>query len=645
MSDWTDTRRCSSKRIQSMLSIVVIVFISAGCTGLPFANDDATPVRVAKEGASVAGAAKEATPTSAAKTAADAPPTGSPTATARSGARSVNESVNEVVAIALGDTISVNGPGASVDGNAVRITASGTYSISGTLKDGQIVVDTKDDRTVKLVLNGVDITCTSSAPIYVKRARATVISLADGTENQIADGNSYQIDDAVADEPNAAIFSKGNLTIEGGGSLTVDANYRHAIASKDEINITGGNIAVNAANDGIKGRDFIAIKGGNVTVNAKGDGIQSNNDVDPRMGYVSIEGGNIDVTAEKDGIQAETSVVISGGTTTVSTGGGSAGGSRSDSSEGASEDRDASDSSADKARGIKAGSDVRIEGGTIAVDSFDDAINSSGNITIEDGILVLASGDDGIHADFALTISGGEINVTKSYEAIEGAVIAINGGTIRLAASDDGLNVADGGDRSSSSGRPGRDSSGPSVDKHLSIESGYVVIDAAGDGLDVNGWARMAGGTVIVNGPVVDYNGALDYAREFTVAGGTLVAVGSTGMAQAPDATSTQHSLVVTLSSPQPGGTLVHIEAEDGTEILTFAPIREYQSVIYSSPELKKGVTYNVYVGGSSTGSVVDGVYSDGSYTPGVRTARPTVSSIVSGIGSVEGSLPNDRRR
>jgi len=588
MNDRLGMRIRAEKRHRPMLLIAIGVFMFSGCTSLLIANDNATPVGSVKDGASVAGGAKEATAT-----------TGLPAES--------EHSADEVVEIALGDPITVNGLGASVEGSAVRITAGGTYSISGTLNDGQIIVDTKDKNAVNLVLNGADITSASSAPIYVKRAKTTEIALADGTESHITDGDSYDIEDPEANEPNAAIFSKGNLTLSGNGSLTVEANYRNAITSKDELNITGGNITVNAANDGIRGRDYIAVKNGNITVNAKADGMQSNNDEDPERGFISIEGGTINITAGEDGIQAATSVVIRGGMTMASSGGGSANSSRSGSRGNTLGNRSTDSGPSVSAKGIKAVSAIKIEGGTIMVDSSDDAINSNDSITIDDGNIVLASGNNGMLSDSTLTINGGDISVTKSHEAIEAAVIAINGGNIRLAASDDGVSVAGGLDRAN--GRPGRANS--PADKHLTIEGGYVVVDAKGDGIDITGWAKMTGGTVIVNGPGGDHDGALDYDREFTMAGGT------------------QYSLAPNLGSKQPAGILVQIEAEDGTEILTFAPIREYQSVVYSSSKLKKGSTYNVYVGGSSTGSVVDGVYSGGSYTPGTRSASLTIVEIV----------------
>jgi hypothetical protein len=201
-----------------------------------------------------------------------------------------------------GDSITFEGNGATVNGKIITLTSAGTYSVSGTLTDGQIVVDTADPETVVLVLNGVDITYSTSAPIYVRNAEKTVITLADGTENIVTDGVAYVFSDGDPDEPNAAIFSKDDLTINGSGSLTVHANYNNGIASKDDLKITGGTITVNAVNDGIKGRDSIAVLDGTITINAGGDGLQANNDEDAEKGYVFIEGGVVEVIAGQDGV-------------------------------------------------------------------------------------------------------------------------------------------------------------------------------------------------------------------------------------------------------------------------------------------------------------------------------------------------------
>jgi hypothetical protein len=196
-----------------------------------------------------------------------------------------------------GDTISVAGDGAVVNGSSVSITAAGTYTLSGTLNNGQIFVETDDEDPVVLILNGVNITNATSAPIYVSNADKVVITLAEGTENVVTDGDSYLFADAAATdaasaEPNATIFSKADLTINGSGSLTVNANYNNGIVSKDDLKIVSGAITVNAVNDGIKGRDSIAVKDGTITINAGGDGMQANNDEDAEQGYIVIEGGH-----------------------------------------------------------------------------------------------------------------------------------------------------------------------------------------------------------------------------------------------------------------------------------------------------------------------------------------------------------------
>jgi hypothetical protein len=150
----------------------------------------------------------------------------------------------------------------------------------------------------------------------------------------------------------------------------------------------------------------------------------------------------------------------------------------------------------------------------------------------------------------------------------------------------------------------------------------------------------MTGGIVIVNGPTANNNGALDYAGAFQITGGFLVAVGSSGMAQAPSTSSTQYSVAMNFPSPQTAGTMVHFETEEGEEILTFVPTKAYQSVVLCSPELGNGSTYVVYSGGSSTGTVADGLYSDGTYTAGTEITRFTISSVVTGAGSYSGGFP-----
>ena len=236
-----------------------------------------------------------------------------------------NESVSEAnTYINLGTETTIEGQGAEVSNNKITITKAGTYSVSGKVEDGQIIVNAGDEDKVYIILNGADIKCSNSAPIYVKNAKKAILSLADGTENNITDGENYVLEDESSNEPNAAIFSKDDMTIIGTGKLTVNANYNNGIASNDDLKIQSGNIVVNAKNNGIKGKDCINITDGNINITSEGDGMQSDNTKDETKGYVYIEGGKINITSKEDGIQAETQLLVADGDINIKTGEGSA---------------------------------------------------------------------------------------------------------------------------------------------------------------------------------------------------------------------------------------------------------------------------------------------------------------------------------
>ena len=521
-----------------------------------------------------------------------------------------------------GNTITVSGNGATVDGSKVTITSAGTYSLNGSMADGQIIVDSKDEEIVRLVLNGIDIKCSTSAPINIANAEKAVIVLADNTENYVADGPSYIFEEADEDEPNAALFSKDDLTICGNGSLTVKGNYNDGIASKDGLVINGSTIFVNSIDDGIRGKDYLVVKGGNITINAKGDGLKSDNDEDATKGYISIENGVIDITSGRDAIQGKTDVLITDGQFNLNTGGGS--NSRLDEST--------------SAKGIKAVINTIIDDGIIKINSADDAVHSNGSLVINGGSFDISTGDDGIHADSTLGVNGGDIRISNSYEGLESANIQIDNGNIHITSSDDGLNGAGGHDGSGMDGGPGRPGPpggfAPSGNYNLYINGGYIAINAAGDGIDINGSIVMTGGVVLVDGPVQNMNSALDYDASFKITGGFLLAVGSAGMAQAPGTSSSQYSVLVNFTSSRTPGTIVHLQTSAKKELFTFVPTKTYQSIAFSSPELAKGTSYNMYYGGSSTGTVEDGLYRDGTYTPGTQYTSYTISSIVTKINS-----------
>lgn len=386
-----------------------------------------------------------------------------------------------------GDKITTENSNVSISDTIVTIKSGGTYSISGTLDDGQIRVQVSDSEQVHLILDGVNITCSNSSAIYVVNADKTIITLNENTINTLTDGTSYA--NTVEDEPNACLFSHDDLTINGIGILNINANYQDGIACKDDLVIISSTITVKATDDGIRGKDSITISEANITVDSKADCIKSTNDTDTSKGYIIIESGTFNLVATGNG-----------------------------------------DSSS---KGIKAVQNITIEKGTFNINSIDDGIHSNNIIAIKDGDFTISTGDDGIHSDSKLTIDGGNINITKSYEGIESADITINGGIIKIVASDDGINAAGGVDSSGSSSNNGFGMGGPGQDMfssstgYLTITGGDIYINASGDGLDANGNITQTGGTVYVEGPTNGGNGALDYDGTFNIIGGDLIAVGA----------------------------------------------------------------------------------------------------------------------
>lgn len=477
-----------------------------------------------------------------------------------------------------GTDVTIGGNGASGKGSDVTISQPGTYVVSGTASDLRLVVDCAASGTVRIVLNNASVTSGTSCPLYIKNCEKTIVTLADGSSNTLTDAASYTYDDTEKEEPSACVFSKDDLYFNGTGTLTVNANFNDGIQSKDDLVILGGNINVTSADDGLIGKDLVLIGGGTVTLVTEGDGIKSTNDESDEVGIVAVEDGTLNITA-------------GGGSKNSSAG-----------SDGWGKWGSASADDTGSAKGIKAASALVFTGGTVTVDSSDDALHSNGSVEISGGTFTLASGDDGVHADEALLISDCKMEITKSYEGLEGANITVTGGSISVTASDDGLNAAGGADASSLGGRPGQNSFGASSAYYIKIEGGEITVNAGGDGIDSNGSISMTGGALYISGPTDNGNGAIDYESSFEISGGILVAAGSSGMAQAPSA-GTQYSVSATFSQAQAGNTEVTLTDSDGNILVSFTPAKQFQNVVISCPALEKGKTYSVSAGENSAGS------------------------------------------
>jgi hypothetical protein len=519
------------------------------------------------------------------------------------------------------ESIIVEGVGALVTGNTITITTAGTYSISGTLSNGQVIVNAEDTATVHLILNNATISNSSGVPMNIVSCDKTILVLAENSINTITDESS-EVASTATDVPNAAIYSKSDMTITGNGKLVLTSKYNDGITCKDGLIIQNPNLEITAADDGIRGKDYLVVKSGSININAGGDGLKSDNDTDSSKGFIAVETGTVTITSAGDAFAAQNYVLISDGIFDLTSGGGSS----------------KSASSTVSSKGIKGVGNVVINGGTFTLNCADDAIHSNGNVVIGNGTYSIATADDGIHADSTLTFNGGDVTISKSYEGIESAIITLNKGTIHLTSSDDGLNCASGTESGGMGGMgggfPGQTASG---NNYLYVRGGYLYMNAGGDGVDVNGSVEMSGGTIIVDGPTAKDNGPLDYDGTFNLSGGFVVAVGSSGMSMAPSTSSTQYSLLINFTSSQQNGTLVHLETSDGADVLTYKPSKNYQSIAFSSNVLTKGTTYNVYLGGSASGTITDGVYTQTTYTAGTKYTNFTISSAVTKLGNSTG--------
>lgn len=529
------------------------------------------------------------------------------------------------VTVTLADGGSTAGGAASVSGDDIVITDEGTYLFTGKLSDGQIRVEAGDSDKVQLVLRGVDISCTGSAAICVLSANKVFVTVAEGTENILSSTgefaeSSYKVDGAV--------FSKTDIAFNGSGSLKVSCQTGHGIVGKDDLKITGGSYEVTSAKQGISGNDSIRIAGGTVKVTSGTDAMQAKNEEDADKGYFFMSGGQLELKSGGDGIDASGEILITGGSLTVLTGEGSDSVTHSDSNWGGgmggwwNDGGSAADTST-SCKALKAGTLLTVTGGTFRLDSQEDALHSNGHIALNGGSFTIAAGDDAIHADEQLVIQSGELNITKSYEGLEGTYITVGGGVISLVASDDGINAGGGNDGSGMAGPWGGGGFDAATDAYIHICGGTLIMNAGGDGIDSNGDLTVSGGAVYLDGPTNGGNGALDYAGEGKVTGGIVIALGSVGMASNFSSSSTQGAILCSVSSNAPAGTFVSVTDESGKVLASYTSQKQFQSVLISAPGMVKGGTYTVSVGSASTEVTLTTIVYGSSGGPGGPGGRP----------------------
>lgn len=542
--------------------------------------------------------------------------------------------------------------------DVVEISKSGTYLFEG--EYGGILL-TKKELEVHLIFNGVTIKMSNRVAVDAqdKKDQSVTITLNEGTvnvvENDGVDENGEMLN---------AIHVKGSLVINGKGTLNVVSNSKSAIKVRDELKIVDATLNLTATNHALTA---LSVAAANCSINvlaAGKDGINvecndETNEFTTDEGYVSLTNVNYTCNVEGDGIQADTVVYIDGGNYNITTTGkfvvDTADNradyelvaddfkyikSGSDFKRIASDERTSSTkyALAQGCKGIKVGEIeysykddegnkiegtvydgeylIVIIGGTFNINSTDDSIHTnSGNVLIEGGTFTLATYDDAITSDVLTKITGGDINITTSYEGIEGGYVEISGAntTINLVAMDDGINAA---------------SDDKSITGHIIISGGNITVNASGDGIDSNGSILISGGTVIVHGPTTGRDAGLDADKGILVDGGTLFVTSTLGMVETPASNSKQYVVSYAHQSTITAGSVVSLRDKDGNILVSVEVLKNCQSIIISTPDMQKGSTYAIYGGDTqmvsfTISSIITTVGSSGSSFPGGPGGNP----------------------
>ena len=476
------------------------------------------------------------------------------------------------------------------------------------------------------------------------------VDIATATESEEASGGALQ------SKVDLKIKGKGSLTVLGylnngihctkdlkikNGNISVTA-LGHGIKGKNSVTVSGGTVTVTSGKDGITSdeteneeKGFVTIEDGEIIITSAGDGVSAETTLTVTGGVISIisGGGSANAQQKTDNMRDWWDF-----------------------------DNSASDDNSVSCKGLKAGKAMMISGGSITIDAQDDALHTDGDMTISGGECILSTGDDGAHAALSLTVLDGKITVLTSYEGLEANQITLAGGKLDITATDDGINANGGSDGFSGgfgggfgggrggmggsfggrrndtnnhsgdmtppdnsnmqtppdgnapsgnpSTMPGQDAADSTTtddttDKQplLLITGGKITVNTDGDGLDSNGNLRVEGGDITINGPSNGGNGALDIGTENggagVIAGGTLIALGTSSMAENFGSTSTQCAFLVTMNSFGAGETITITDSQ-GNVLYTGVTVKSANSVVFSSADLVVGETYTVTIGSNS---------------------------------------------
>ena len=482
------------------------------------------------------------------------------------------------------------------------IADSGLYLLTGNIDLTEAISFTKKATDVHLIIKDANINITDDKAISSKLDLEITFLGENTITNSLGELNSDE----------NLIKCGGNLTINGSGVVTLNST-KSGIKADGICNLFGSTLNINSAGQGVSALS-IYVDGANLNITSSKDGLHAEYDYDEltdaseaifdiNNGFVYIKSGNVTNNSIDDGIQADTFVRIDGGNINIEANGGAPTKITETSSDNAS------------GKGIKAGNidytletnpdnEIEIEseeyaiiinGGTININSNDDAIHSNGYFIINGATATISSGDDGLHAETIGEMNGGSYTILKSYEGYEAAKIQISGGTLNITSADDGINAADGTETRMGVGN---------TNCYMIISGGTITVNASGDGLDSNNSILISGGTIYVDGPTNGGNGSLDSETGIIVNGGTLVATGALGMVETPASNSSQYSINYASSTTLSANTNIKLLDSNNEVVIEYTTLKTSQSVIISSNKLVKNGTYKLYINNTLTETV-----------------------------------------
>lgn len=474
---------------------------------------------------------------------------------------------SEAVNVTLSDSgSSASGSGVEIDGSTVTITAAGTYVLSGSLSDGQVVVKAGDSDKVQIVLDGVTVGNSAACAIYAQSADKVFVTAADGTANTLKTTGEAATSDTDKNL-DGVIFAECDMTINGTGTITVESAKASGLVGKDDLKLAGVTLNVTAAENGLEANDSVRVASGTYTITATEDGVHSDNDDEAQNGYFYMFDGTVTISAGDDAVHASSYLTVNGGTLTVNESG----------------------------EGLE-GSVVTINDGTVDVTSKDDGINASsggGGDMFMGGGPGGPGGKGGLRSAEGGPAAGGQMPADG--ELPEGMEPPADG-----AAPADMAPPTDGAGDADADGSASADESAESLTPLLTINGGTIHVNASGDGLDSNGDLIINGGETYVSGPTNDGNTAVDYGDGCTAVqnGGILIAAGSSGMAESFDSSSEQGVIIAVLDDYTEGE--IALKDSSGSVIAAFTPEKKYNCVIVSTPDVKSGSDYTLTTGGGT---------------------------------------------